>query len=207
MEKFIIAISREYGSGGTHVARKLAAELGIPLYDKSIIEMAAEKSGLSSDYIDRLEDHASSSFLFNIASTAYAPTSMLPQYEVPISYTAFNAQGDVIRELAEKEGSSIVVGRCAEYILRDNPNCIKIFIHADRADRVKFVMDGYNLGEKEAAGKLAKIDKGRANYYRNFTGEAWGSLYAHDLCLNTSRIGVDGAAAVIKAYLKARELI
>ena len=202
MKRTIIAISRSYGSGGTLIGQKLAAELGIPMFNKQIIEMAAQKSGLSPDYIDRMEDHASNSFLFNLASTAYPVTSLTAQYDVPITFAAFSAQSTVIRELASRD-SCVIIGRCADYILRDNADCVKVFIYADKSDCIAYTMKAYNMEQKAATSKLAKIDKGRANYYKNFTGEAWGSVHSHDLCFNSSRTGYDGAVEVIKGYLKA----
>ena len=202
MRKTIIAISRAYGSGGTLIGKKLAAELGIPMFNKQIIEMAAQKSGLSPDYIDRMEDHASNSFLFNLASTSYPVTGLTAQYDIPITFAAFSAQSSVIKELASRE-SCVIIGRCADYILRDDPNCVRVFIYADKEDCIKYTMKAYDMERKPAISKLAKIDKGRANYYKNFTGENWGSVYSHDLCFNSSRTGYDGAVEVVKGYLKA----
>jgi len=206
MKKMVVAVSRSYGSGGELIGEKLAAGLGIPVYDKAIIEMAAEKSGLSSDYIDKLEEHASSSFLFNLVSTSYNAPAMLPQYDVPISYTAFSAQVSVIRELAER-GSCVIVGRCSEYILRDDPECVKVFIYADREQRLQYVMKMFKLDRKTADAKLTRIDKGRSNYYKNFTGENWGSVYNHDLSINATRTGISGAVEVIKSFLHETQYI
>lgn len=205
MKNLVVSISREYGSRGRTIGKMLAADLGIPFYDKAIIEMAAEKSGLSSEYIDHIEKHASSSFLFNLANSVYSSPAMLPQYDVPISYTAFSAQVAVIRELAERS-SCVIVGRCSEYILKDLDNCLKVFIYADRSQRLKYVMDEYDLDEKSAESKLSKIDKGRCNYYKNFTGENWGNVYAHDLCLNSSRCGITGAVSIIKSMINKLDL-
>ena len=201
MKKCVITISRAYGSGGTFVGRKLAADLGIPMFDKKIIEMAAEKSGLSADYIDRMEDHASNSFLFNLASAAYPTPGLTAQYDIPITFAAFSAQSSVIRELASR-GSCVILGRCADYILRDTPNCVKVFLYADKEDRIKYVMDEQNLDHKQAESKLAKLDKGRTNYYKNFTGETWGLVYSHDLSINTSHTTGSGAVEIIKTYLR-----
>jgi hypothetical protein len=201
MKKTVIAISRSYASGGTTIAKKLAADLGIALFDKKIIELASEKSGLSPEYIDGLEEHASSSFLFNLAATAYpTTTSFNVQYDIPITFSAYSAQSTVIRELAEKD-SCVIVGRCSDYILQDVPNCIRVFIYADREDRIERAMKELNADKKTAEAKLAKVDKGRANYYKNFTGENWGSPSTHDLCINTSKCGYDGAVETIKAFL------
>ncbi len=200
MKKTIIAISRSYGSGGANIARKLADDLELPLFDRKIIEMAAEKSGLSPDYIDNLENHATSSFLFNLASASYPTGSFNTQYDMPITYSAYSAQSQVIQEIAEGD-SCVIVGRCAEYVLRDNPDCVKILIYANRADRVKLVMDEYKCSERAAESKLNKLDKARATYYKDFTGENWGNMYAHDLCINSSFLGYDGTTELIKNFL------
>lgn len=200
MKRIIVAISRQYGSGGASVAKLLGRELGIPVYERQLIEMAAEKAGLSPGYIDSLEETSSRSFLFNLVST-HSPGSIVPQYDIPVSFSAYAAQAAVIRELAGR-GSCIIVGRCAGYILRDDPDCVKIFLRADDDARVTRVMERYGLGRKDAEKRLKKMDKGRSNYYRSFTGEEWGDVYAHDLCLNTSFTGVEGAADTLIAFLK-----
>jgi len=202
MKKIVLAISREYGSGGNTTARKLAAELGIPLYDKAIIEMAAEKSGLSTDYLNSVEQNITSSYLFNLVSSSYSSNiTAAHQYDVPISYTAFTAQANVIHELAAR-GSCVILGRCADYILREDPDCVKVFIHADRAFRAERSMADFGLSFKDTESRLAKIDKNRASYYKNFTGSDWGNARAYDLCINTTRCGADGAIAAIKDYLR-----
>lgn len=201
MKKMILAISREYGSGGSTVARKIAAELGIPLYDKAIIEMAAEKSGLSTDYINSVEQNLSSSYLFNLVSSSYSSNLTAHQYDVPVSYTAFTAQANVITELAGR-GSCVILGRCADYTLRDDPDCVKVFIYADKNFRTDRSMADFGLDRKKTEARLTKIDKARANYYKTFTGADWGVSRAYDLCINTTRCGVDGAVEAIKAYLR-----
>ena len=198
MKRTIIAISRQHGAGGTAIGKKLGLALGIPCYERTVIELAAEKSGLSPDYINSLEATASRSFLFNLVGQTYTPHTMVPQYDVPVTFSAFAAQGQVIRELAQK-GSCIVIGRCAEYILRDDPDCLKVFLGANKEDRIRQVMEEGSLDEKAAEKALRQIDRGRANYYRSYTGEEWGAMENHDLCINTSVTGTDGAVELIKA--------
>ena len=204
--KLVVAISREFGSGGRLIGEKLAAELGIPFYDREIIELAAKKSGLSTDFFEQLEERASSSFLFNLVTTAYASPSFFSQYDIPISHKAFYAQVSVIQELADS-GSCVIVGRCADYILRDHPNCAKIFIYASREDRLKRVVDHYEYDSDAIDEKISKIDKGRSNYYKHFTNESWGSAHAHDLCINSSFAGIDGSVTLIKTLLQVNGMI
>lgn len=199
MEKRVITISRYYGSGGRLIGRKLAMELGIPFYDRDIIEKASERSGISADYIEKLEERASNSFLFNLVTTAYSMDQ--PEYTNSLSHVAFTAQANVIRELAERS-SCVIVGRCGEYILREMPECVKVLIYADRESRLRRIVEQYKEDPKTAPSKLAKLDKGRSNYYRSFTGENWGDPMTHDLCINSGRCGTDGAVEIIKEYLK-----
>ncbi len=202
MEKKVIAISRAFGSGGRLIGKKLAEELGIPFYDKAIIEKASEKSGISADYIDRLEERASNSFLFNLVTTAYSSDASytMPEYGDSLSRVAFTAQANVIRELAE-HSSCVIVGRCAGYILREMPKCVTVFIYAAKDVRIKSIIEEYGEDPATATNRLNRLDKGRINYYKSFTGENWGDPADHDLCVNTTKCGVDGAVATIKAFL------
>lgn len=202
MIKTIITISRMYGSHGTAVAGKLAMELGVPMFDRKIIELASEKSGLAPEYIDTMEHRSTGSFLFGLASSAYTMHGYHYNYDLPVSYTAFSAQSTAIREIAQK-GSCVIIGRCADYILRDDPSCVKVFLYADRTERLRRCMEEFGLDEKAADAELRKLDKARVNYYKNFTGEPFGEAVAHDLSVNTSRVGVDGAVKVMMAYLEA----
>ena len=146
MKRIVIAISRQYGSGGASVAKALGRELGIPVYERQLIELAADKAGLSPDYIDSLEETSSRSFLFNLVST-HSPGSLVPQYDIPVSFSAYAAQATVIKELAS-QGSCIIVGRCAEYVLRDDPDCVKIFLRAEDESRITVLWSATGLGAR-----------------------------------------------------------
>lgn len=208
MKKFVVTISREFGSGGRLVGEKLALKLGIPFYDRAIIDMASEKSGLSPDFIEKSEERASNSFLYNLSSYLYSGhqdmdrAAFTTQYEMPVNDKAFFSQASIITELAQK-GNCVIVGRCADYLLRDNPDCIKIFIYGDVEDRRKMLVSAYDVPEEEAAARLTKLDKGRAYYYKHYTGETWGQVRNHDLSINTSVCSINGAVDVVMAYLKA----
>lgn len=203
--KVIITISREFGSGGRLIGELLAKELGIAYYDRKLIEMTAERSGLSPDFIARSEEQASSSFLFSLATSAHSTGGgYFMQYDVPVGDKAFFAQAAVIREVAEKE-SCVIVGRCAGYILKDDPDCINVFIHGSLDDRLRRAIEVYGLEPKGLADKLVKADKGRANYHKYYTGESWSDIRAYDLAINTAKSGVNGAVQIIQAYLNSRE--
>lgn len=200
MDNLIVTVSREFGSGGRQVGKKLAEELGINYYDKVILALASEKSGLPKEYIERIEEQASSSFLFNLSMNAINTPDFFYQYDVPASDRAYFAQTAAIKELAEKE-SCVIVGRCADYILRENKNCLRVFIHASKPTRLTRLVDEYGIAEKEAKDRLDKMDKGRANYYKHYTGERWGQTDSYDLAINTDVCGIDGAVKVIKTMV------
>ncbi len=198
MKSRVIAISREYGSGGRLVGAKLAEELGMEFYDKAIISMAAEKSGLSPEFVERSEEMARSSFLYSIVMAGSSESSMLSPYTVPTGDKAFFAMSDIIREVAAK-GNAVIVGRCADFILRDREDCLKVFVFGDKETRIQRLVKYYGLSEQEAPDRLKKIDKARANYYRYYTGETWGRAHAYDLAVNTGTLGVEKAVEIIKA--------
>ena len=194
----IITISREFGTGARLIGRQLAEMLGYDYYDRALIEMSAEKSGLSEEFIERTEEKASNSFLYNLATAAYISSDMGMQYSVPVNDRAFMVQSHVIREIAQK-GNSVIVGRCADYILKDHPKLLRVFIYADKADRINRIINEYGNSPKTAESTLNKIDKGRANYHKFYTGTAWKSLDNYDICINTSTTGIKGAVMAIKA--------
>ena len=206
MGNLIITISREFGSGGRKVGELLAQQLCIPFYDKEIIQITQEKSGLSQEFLENAEEHSRKSFLFSIATTAYADMKYPYQYDTPITDKAFFAQSDVIRDLAAKD-NCVIVGRCADYILKDEEKMLRVFITADHDDRLKRIIDEYDIEEKEAPSKLKKADKARASYVRLYTGEEWGSIHNHDLIINTSFTGIEGAVNIIKEALHSKGYI
>jgi cytidylate kinase len=199
MDKYIITISREFGSGGRLIGEKLAARLGVEFYDKSIIQLAAERSGLSYKFIEQNEDNVTNSLLFNIsAATSFAQAATY--FDTPVNDKAYIAQSEVIRELSKN--SCIIVGRCADYILRDDPALVRIFVTADLDDRVRRAVEEYNMPSVTAAEKIKKLDKNRANYYKYYTGQPWGSIRNYDLILNTSFTGILGAVSIIQTMLE-----
>ncbi|HHU05842.1 MAG TPA: cytidylate kinase-like family protein [Clostridiales bacterium] len=200
MKKTVITISREYGSGGRTVGILLAEELGINCYDRAVIEKAAEKSGMSPEFIENVEEKAASSFFFNLSQATYSSFTPVLTYDVHPTDKAFFAQAEVIREIAS-HGSAVIVGRCADYILRDEPDAIHVFLHGDREDRLRRIISEYGIPEQEAREQIKQIDKGRANYYKSYTGGTWGDSRRYDMCINTSRTGISGAVAAIKALV------
>jgi len=206
MDKCIITISRQYGSGGRHVGELIAKELDIPFYDKEIIHMSAEKSGMSPGYIEKSGESIPNAFLHNLVHAAYTNIDSVSYYDMPVSDKLFQTQSTVIKELAA-QGSCVIVGRCADYILRDNPALVKVFLRAETEDRVHHAIDHYDLPAEKATEHLKKIDRHRENYYKYYTTRQWGSINNFDIVLNTSFTGVEGAATVIKAMIKSRGVL
>jgi len=210
MRSCIITISREYASGGRTIGKMLADELGLPFFDKQIMHMTAEKSGIPVDVIEKKGESLPSKFLLNL----YRLSLSTPSVRVPSAYTSYVAaasaynkpdsdklflvQASVIREIAAL-GGCVIVGRCASYILKDHPNLLSVFIRGNFGDRVIRAVEMYKLPEKNAVEAVKKIDKHRANYYKLYTERQWGSVDNYDLVLNTSYSSIDGAVAVIKA--------
>lgn len=189
MKYGVITVGREYGSGGRFVARKVSDALGIPFYDKELIELAAEKTGLSESFVKKAEEQRVSGFLYNM----YFSTQILPLYD-----QVFIAQSNIIRKVAS-DGPCIIVGRCADYVLQGEPGCLHVFIHAPMEDRVARAKKFYGMsGETDEAVRdaIAKNDKGRASYYNHFTMGKWGRAQNFDMTINSS-IGVDEAARAI----------
>ena len=195
----IITISRQYGSGGRIVGKKLADALGVPFYDNELINLAAEKTGLSKECFNEAENTSTGNLLFSFTSLA----SGMDSCGLPLSEKIFLVQSQVIKEVAE-EGSCVIVGRSANYVLSENPNCINVFLQADLKDRVERAVRHYDLPEKNAEAAVIKTDKRRANYYNYFTGGKWGKAENYDLILNTSRLDLDHVVEVIKAYVSYR---
>ena len=204
MSKYIISISREFGSGGRLIGKQLAQRLGIPCYDRTVIQKTAEKSGLSPEFIARSEERAKSMFHLALEPMGMGAPAFA-QMGIPVGHQAFFAQAEVIREMAD-EGPCVIVGRCSDYVLADRPECLKIFIHADMPSRVTRCQEEYQLEYEDMERRINQMDRGRANYYNYYTGHTWGEMRRYDLTINSSVIGVDGAVELIAAMVQARML-
>lgn len=199
----VITISREYGSGGRIIGKKLAELLQIPFYDNELITIAAEKSGISKEYFKDAESASVGNILFSLSNLSPITTGN-EIYGLPLNEKIFLVQSKVIKQLAE-ESSCVIVGRCADYILQDFPNCTNIFIHAELEDRVNRAINDYQLPHKNAESVVLKTDKKRASYYSYFTNQKWGRTENYELVLNSSKIGIDNAVEVIKYYVHLKE--
>ena len=193
--KKLVTISREYGSGGRIIGRLVAEKLGIPFYDKEILDMAAEQSGLSREIVEAAELRAKSSFSYSLASAMNFGEGMIGD-TVSINEKLFVAQYDVVHQIAEA-GEGVIVGRCADYVLRDYPNCLKVFVSDSHENRVNRITNEYGAETKKVDDLIIKTDKKRANYYSFHTNLTWGDCTNYDLCVRTGSFGMDGAADMI----------
>ena len=195
----VITISREFGTGARVIGQELATLLGYNYYDRAIIHMAAEKSGLSPEFIERTEEKSNTSFFFNLATaSAYTSSGLNLQYTMPVNDRAFIAESEVIMDIA-KSGNSVIVGRAADYVLASHPKLLRVFLYGDKEDRIKRIVDDYGFDPEKAESDLTKIDKGRANYHKFYTGAPWKDLTAYDICLSTTKTGIDGAIQSLKS--------
>lgn len=201
----VITIGREFGSGGHEIGVKLAKELGIKCYDKELLELAAKESGLCPEIMENNDERPTNSFLYSLVmdtySMGYSPSASF--MDIPINHKVFLAQFDSIKKLADTE-SCIIVGRCADYALEDYPNMVSVFIKAPLSSRVARIMKRNNVSEDKAFEMIAKKDKKRSSYYNYYSSKKWGEAKSYDLCIDSSKVGIDGAIAVIKAYIEAK---
>ena len=192
----IITISREYGSGGRIIGQRLAQELGIAFYDNELITMAASQTGMSEDFLKKTEERANHSLRFSLSYLGNL------SYTMPLNDKVFIAQSQIIRELAEK-GPCVIVGRCADFILGERENVLRLYVHAPFEYCVKKAMEVHaSFDEEEARRYIRRIDKYRRDYYRYFTGRDWNAAENYDLCINSSMLGWDKCVALVKAYLE-----
>ena len=201
MEKPVITIARQYGSGGREIGEKLAQMLGIKAYGKELIDMAAEKSGYHPEMLTKADERAAGSLLYSLAVGASVAGGIAGHYDIPINDKLFIVQNEIIKELAEKE-QCIIIGRCGDYALSDIKNKITVFIHADLESRVKRISALKGVSEKEAESIIVKEDKYRSNYYNFYTGQKWGACERYSAAFNSGVLGVDATARIIADMVK-----
>lgn len=200
-EKFAITIGRQYGSGGKEIGLRVGELLGIKVYDKELLTMAAEKEGINPDYLRRVDEKAASSLLYTLAMGSSAYSARHLGVDVPINDQLFIAQTEIIKEIAE-EGPAIFIGRCADYVLRNHPHRLSFFIHSDYDSRVHRIMAQHNVKRSEAESMINKTDKKRINYYNFYTGKKWGKFENYHMSLDSSLLGVEGTAQMIAQLVK-----
>lgn len=202
MKNYIVTIARQYGSGGREVGEKLAELIGYKFYDKNLITMAAQRSGLSCEALGNVDEKAANSLLYTLALGSSSYNHGMSHVNLPINDRLFVLQSEIIKELAASGEGAVIVGRCADYVIAGNPKLVRIYICADFPNRVKTVMERHGLTESQAKDLTIKTDKRRSNYYSYYTGEKWGKAEKYDLIINTDQLGIEKSAKVIANYLE-----
>jgi cytidylate kinase len=204
MDKYVITIARGYGSGGRTIGKMLSQELGIPYYDRDLLRLASDDSGINEELFAKADEKLKKSLLFNIARKVYKGELIPPDSDDFVSNdNLFNYQAKIIKELANTE-SCIIIGRCADFILKDYPNVVRVFVHAPFEDCVKTLKEMTGKSEKEIEKEIISIDKHRAEYYKYYTGRDWKNAENYDLCLNSSHLGFQKCVEIVKSYLDIR---
>ena len=195
----VIVIGRQYGSGGHDIGKELAGKLGFAFYDNEIIQMTAGSTGYTPKFIQEHEENMTNSFLYDLVSQMYiySDTQEAPRDAI------FESEGKVIRSLADQE-NCVILGRCADYFLRERPNCLKVYLHAPEDYRVKWIMDTENLSEEDARQKVRRMDRRRSDNYHYYTRRIWGHSKNYDLTIDTS-IGAEAVEEIIRRTLELRE--
>lgn len=199
--KKVITLSRQFGSGGAEIGRKLAEKLGIDFYDRHVIEQAAQKSGISMEHFERADERRTNSFLYSLVNAHYAGAAAPVQLsDIITDDKLFIYTAETVKEMAKKP--CVIVGRCADDILRDG-DILRVFVYADLGYRIARVCESFDLNEKAAATLIKKTDKKRANYYNFYTSKNWGEAVNYDICINSAKLGSDGTVGALESFIRA----
>ena len=199
----VITMARQYGSGGKTIGAMLAKELGINCYSREILRMASEESGINERLFGMSDEKMKGAGWFKILSRPYDGELLSPEEKGFVSEeNIFNYQAKIIKDLAEKE-SCVIIGRCADYALSEYKDCFSVFVHADTDWRINRLSQKHNKTAKEAKDMINKTDKSRSSYYNYYTNKKWGAASSYNLCVDSSKLGIDGAA---KAIIQAIEI-
>ncbi|MCQ5025869.1 cytidylate kinase family protein [Pusillibacter faecalis] len=201
--KTIITIGRQFGSGGKEVGIRVAKELGIPFYDKELLQEAAKKSGLCEKIFENFDERPKS-LLYSIAMDSYMFSLPGAGAGDSLEQQVYLATFDTIRHIAEK-GPCVIIGRCADYALAENPNHLSLFIHAPMEARIQRVARRQKLTPEEARKTIIKTDKRRASYYEYYSSKKWGAVDSYDFCLDSSCLGLSGTVELIRAMVEHKE--
>ncbi len=201
MANCVITIARGFGSGGRTIGKLLAQRLDIGYYNDDLIKLASEESGINIELFGKADERVKTN-LFKRYKRSYGEWTIPPDSDLFVSDdNLFNYQAKIIRALADKE-DCVIIGRCADHILRDKKNVVRLLIYADDATCMKHVTELYGMLPAEAEKKIESLDKARASYYKYYTGKDWADIRNYDLCLNTSGMDFEKAVDIICDYLK-----
>ncbi|MBQ8689707.1 MAG: cytidylate kinase-like family protein [Clostridia bacterium] len=202
-KKIIITIARQYGSGGREIGEKISQALNIPMYDKEIITDAASKGDMSPEILKTADESAANSLLYTLAmGSNIAGATMHFGYKMPINDKLFILQSELIKEYADKS-SCVIIGRCADYVLRDRKDVLRIFVYGDLESRKARISERYpDIKSSQIVDTINKTDKRRSSYYNFYTGNKWGKFDNYDMAINSSTLGIDGAVDVIVSAAK-----
>lgn len=202
----VITISRQYGSGGHEIGEKLARKLDVPFINKEIIAQEAKKSGISVEAYEKADQKAAGSMLYSLLVADYSFGHGSPTVnDMPVNMNLFLLQTQIIRDAA-KQGPCIIVGRCADEILRESENLFRVFVSAEKLARMDRIVKDYGVKAEDAAWHLLGMDKQRANYYNYYSEKHWGFAENYDLCISSSAYGIDGAVEQIAIAAEAYEV-
>ena len=204
MKNVVVTIARQYGSGGKTVGEMLAIEMGIPCYGENLLKLASEESGIHERLFMQLDEKLQNSPLLRMTTDVYTGELIPPDSSEFVSAkNLFNYQAKVIKRLAESE-SCVIVGRAADFVLKDYPNVISVFVHASEEFNLARAMERNSMTESEMKKFIAKTDRYRADYYKHYTGREWTDARNYDLCLNSGKLGFEKCVQEIKGYMKVR---
>ena len=201
MDKFVITIGRQSGTGGREIGMKLAERLGVKCYDKELITRAAKESGLAEEIIDTHDEKPNKSFLYSLVMDSYEMGFGSGYTDIPLSHKVFLAQLNAIKQIADEE-SCVIVGRCADYALEGRKNLFRIFITGEEEHRVERLERTYSLNADDARSLMKKKDKERSSYYNYYSNKDWGKADSYDICLSSTLLGVDGCVECLYAIIK-----
>lgn len=202
-KKYVVNIGRQLGSGGKEIGEKLAARLGINFYDKELITLASQESGLCRGFFEKADERASQGIIGGLFGMRFpfVGDGMLPTQNCLSNDALFKVQSDVIRGLADGK-SCLFVGRCADYILRDYPRCVNVFISSSREARIARLCASHSITEDEAEVMMDKEDKKRAEYYNYYSYKTWGAASTYHLCIDSSVLGIEKTVEFIEGFVR-----
>lgn len=204
MKNIVITIARQYGSGGRLIGKMLSEELGIPYYDRQLLQLASDDSGINEALFANADEKVKKTALFKIAKRVYNGELIPPDREDFVSnQNLFNYQAKIIKELAE-EDSCVIIGRCADFVLKDYDHVISVFVHADEEKCAARIGEIRHMDQKELRRHMTEVDKRRAEYYKYYTGREWSDARNYDICLDSGKLGYHGCVEAIRQQIKLR---